>query len=419
MIIDHRKVTLKETKHYNNVRNYLLGKDDTKKGDKELDRQKLLELIFPDDINNSGLVDSDNDRINNWLKSSNNSITAEDYILLSKYFNYDVLILFKNIDEICEFENLVLKACFKKLIDFTKKKFDDNKFFPTELKKLAAKNSNDFYFQVVESAINFTRLISSKLIMLEQEIDRQGLDVELLQKYLTISLSLINKRIFPNYQVFGDFSFEDARNGKVDDKQIGAALIGLDSFAQTVAKVLIKAKNGESAKFIIDEETDEGFEYKDCDPNKFDVERAKEEEDSGVYLMSLGRFVKYGNLATYSAKWNKSVEIIAVNNWIDLFKSLKNQLLLHSSEYAVKSRDQQKADNKKGYFIDEECSLLLDCISDYRFYNTSVIKDDRLLESRLKKIDNIGEYVLPILLKEYRELLNSSANPAFFINQLI
>ena len=166
-------------------------------------------------INNSGLVDSDNARINNWLKSSNNSITAEDYVLLSEYFDYDVLILFNNIDEICEFENSVLKACFKKLIDFTKKKFNDNKFFPIELKKLAAKNSNDFYFQVVESAINFTRLISSKLIMLEQEIDRQGLDVELLQKYLTISLNFINKRIFPKYQVFGDFSFEDARNGKV------------------------------------------------------------------------------------------------------------------------------------------------------------------------------------------------------------
>ena len=215
MIIDHRKTTLAETKHYNNVRNYLLGKDDTKKGNKELDRQKLLELVFPDDINNSGLVDSDNARINNWLKSSNNSITAEDYVLLSEYFDYDVLILFNNIDEICEFENSVLKACFKKLIDFTKKKFNDNKFFPIELKKLAAKNSNDFYFQVVESAINFTRLISSKLIMLEQEIDRQGLDVELLQKYLTISLNFINKRIFPKYQVFGDFSFEDARNGKV------------------------------------------------------------------------------------------------------------------------------------------------------------------------------------------------------------
>ena len=417
LIIDHRKTTLKETKRYNNVRNYLLGKDDTRKGNKELDRQKLLELVFPDDINNSGLIDSDNDRINNWLKSSNNSITAEDYILLSKHFDYDALIFFRNVDEICEFENSILKACFHKIIDFTRKKFDEDKFLPIELKRMAVKSPDHFYFQVVESSINFMRLISSKLITLEEEIYYRGLDMKLLQKYLTTSFDLIKTKIFPRYQTWGDFSFKDARNGTINDKRIIDALAGLDAYTQKDTLATLKAINGESAQFILG--NDGNIEKADWKVNKNEIEEAKLKEDTGMYLTNFGRFLEYNNLSKYHSKWNKSIEIIAVNNWIDLFESLKTQLLLHSSEFELKDQIQPDTDNKEEYFIEKKCNFLLFYISSYRFHNISMVDDPRDLNGLLKEIDNTGECVLPILLQEYRNMLNNSVNPAIFTDELV
>lgn len=401
MLIDDRKTVLKASKKYNNSRNYLLSVYPLRLGKKEMNRKKLLKMIYPNE-NNASLLNQNEESLAKLLKKDNSSLTAVDYNRFSELFAYQSLLLFKNVDEINDFEDQILNECFDKFNRFSHDilSFGTGGMKVFDFEKSLMRDHDHFYYEPVKAALECIRFFCSDLRILEDQIVTEGLNYAVLKKYLNVAQNFLNEVIMPQHKVFGDCSFSDMRNNPKNDI-IERSLIGLDEYIKQETLSLLMAKDGESAKFVLG---DEGFFKKDQQPSEFEIRKAKVIEDSGMHLVILGRLRKYNYLSIYSDRLNKSAEIVAVNNWIDFFTGLKQLLFLYATA------------SNKSKPIQMNCGYLLDTITELELEEKDAIKSNAKVNKLQLKIDNTGSLILPTLIKDYTRLINSSVVYSFFTN---
>lgn len=414
MLIDQRKKTLEATKHYNNSYNYLLNVyPELKKGKVELNRKKLQKKVFPNEEDYS--LDHNEESIKKLLNKNNNVLTSDEYSCFASLFDCEPMILFKNIDEINYFEQEILKECFSKFKYFIhdlchlKKNVD-----VLTLKRALMRDHNHFYFEPIQSAIQFTRLFCAQLLEFEKHSSKKvSVDIKLLNRYLDMVLNFLKKNIYPIFRTFGRYSFKFIRNNCDHDKienYVSQSLVGLDDWSKRTILENLFARGGKSARLVLDDgipSYDESIEK-----SEKDIREAQLIENSGMYLTKyLGRYRRYQRLSLYSNKLNKGAEIAAVNNWIDFFNLMKQLVLLHSANFKDKDHENDT--------LDENCSSFLSYIFVYKIECCNVITTYDRQHKILNMIDNTSTAILPAILQEYIKIANNSVSNELFIGELL
>lgn len=412
MLIDQREKMLETTKHYNNSYNYLLSVyPELRRGKTQLNRKKLQKKVFPNEEDYSS--NHNEESVKKFLNKKDNSLTADEYSSFVALFDYEPMILFKNIDEINDFEQSIMKECFFKIKYCIHDICRPNKNIDVlTLKRALMKDRNYFYFEPVRAAIEFARLFCTDLLSLENTFSEKDFDLVCLNQYLDVVFNFLEENMFPLLKTFGKYSFNYIRNHddtKAED-YVNQVLIGLDDGSRKTILEKLKSKNGESTKLVLKDGTlsyDESIEK-----SEEDIRRAILVENSGMYLTRyMGRYRRYQELSLYSNKLNKGAEIVAVNNWIDLFSYMKKQILLHSAAF----EDQNQKNDRLG----ENCDSLLSHISAYKLECCNFFTSYDRQREFLNMIDNIGSAVLPAILQEYIKMVNNSVNYELFIGELL
>lgn len=412
MLIDQRKVTLKATKHYNNSYNYLITVyPGLKRGKAEFNRKKLQKKTFPNEEDFA--LNHNEESIKKLLKKDNNALTSDEYNSFAPLFDCEPTILFKDVDEINEFEQAILKECFSKLEHCIHDLCRSNVSIdvPT-LKRALMRDHNHFYYEPVLAAIEFTRLFCTDLMMLENDFSEKCFDLVCFKQYLDTAFNFLKENIYPIFKTFGDYSFSYVRkcDGTEINDYVNQTLIGLDDWLKKTILEKLSSKNGKSAFLVLQD----GVPVYDTNikKSKEDIRKAKANENSGMYLTKyLGRYRRYQGLSLYSKKLNKGAEIVAVNNWIDLFSFLKRQVLLHSANFKDKNREND--------LLDENCDNLLSHIFTYKIECCNFITNYNRQNEILDMVNNVGSDVLPAILQEYINMVNNSVNYELFIGELL
>lgn len=412
MLIDQRETTLEVTKHYNNSYNYLLNVyPELKKGKAELNRKKLQEKVYPNEEDYE--LSHNEDSVKKLLNKRNNSLTIDEYNSFAPLFDYEPMILFKNIDEVNDFEQAVLKECFGRFKYCIHDLCQTNvNIDVSTLKRALMRDHDHFYYEPVLVAIELARLLCTNLMVLENDFSEKCFDLEYFKQYLDVVFNFLQENIYPIFKTFGKYSFNYIRkcDGTKVNNYINQTLVGLDDWSTEIVVKKLNLKNGKSARLVLKD----GVPFYDTDikKNEEDIRRAILLENSGMYLIKyLGRYCRYQELSLYSNKLNKGAEIVAINNWIDLFSFLKQQILLHSANFENTDRENSR--------LDKECDNLLSHISTYKMECCNFITTNNRQHEILDMINNAGSNILPVILQEYIKMVNNSVNHELLIGELL
>lgn len=361
MIIDKRKTLLNSTKDCNNFKNCVLI--NYRKGRNFIDRSKLLPLLFPGDADNEDILkESDMGKFDKWLTSKSgekqfHSLNIEDRKLVEILKCDPYELYFETIDDCDNFEKNFLLECFSKLEEelsnYIAKNGDLTQESIREFRKNIILSPDYFYFQVVDLAIKICRLVNIDLIKLEQKfkdetnilLDRSTDDVDLNDyafKYLQLVELFLKEKIFPNYKVFKDMTFESAH---LSDKEFKKQKKNKGKYIKTAINRNEKIRERLEELNIPEMEWDNIIVYLNCrdgssaglekdDYNEEDIKKHKRLEQTGNFLYKFfARFYEYINPNNYlTGNFYKDLENIAVNNWCLLFESLIHQIRVHALE---------------------------------------------------------------------------------------
>ena len=398
MLMDNRNMVLDCTKDCNNL--YNCRKRTFPKGKKEAGIKPFIKALYP--THDDFLMDSDERNIHRWEKSNSKSkiyykISANIRDLVNVLQCQPYELYFENIDDCVEYENKFLIECFNKFEDELKNFVEDKNMVSNEdivrfQKKITA-SPDYFYYQVMESAINVCELFDTQIVQLETELRYKSLEKEVVEdklnlkeyifKFLNIVKNFLNNTFFKLYNVLGKYKFTDIylfneelskvelvkkKNRKISQVKVMLKEVGIPQQEWDDILVYLSCDDGSSIE--LNENTDK---------SDYNIRYQKHIEHSGNYFYKLlGRFYEYTKLLNYLPdNLDKSLEIIAANNWNELFKSLITQIKIHALEYDSEMMRGDTNSFHQGLFY-SNCKYILN------FYNNSNI------DQNVNKLNMVG-----------------------------